>query len=253
MNEKNQSRIENNKEPRAKGITMIIDKGLGISQAFDLASSYGRFIDFVKIAFASSRVVDPEILKRKIHNYQKTGIEVFFGGTTFESFMAEDLSLDDFSDFVRGFGLKYVEISDGRIDLNVNRKIEIINQLNQNGFRVFAEIGKKNPGIIFNDDDWISGVRVALEADAFKVILEARESGRVGIYKTDKTPKYDLIDKILANFSANQIIFEAPEASQQNFFINRIGSNVNLGNIKPEDVVALETARRGLRADTLDV
>ena len=37
---------------------------------------------------------------------------------------------------------------------------------------------------------------------------------------------------------------------QQEYFINKLGCNVNLGNIAPNDVIPLETLRLGLRSDT---
>ena len=49
------------------------------------------------------------------------------------------------------------------------------------------------------------------------------------------------------------MIFEAPQRSQQAWLLRRVGPNVNLGNIGAEDVIALETLRRGLRFDTLDL
>jgi phosphosulfolactate synthase len=34
------------------------------------------------------------------------------------------------------------------------------------------------------------------------------------------------------------------------WFVHRLGANVNLGNIAPDDVLSLETIRLGLRSDT---
>jgi phosphosulfolactate synthase len=45
-------------------------------------------------------------------------------------------------------------------------------------------------------------------------------------------------------------MFEAPEKSQQTYLILHFGPDVNLGNIRPDDVIPLETLRRGLRGDT---
>jgi phosphosulfolactate synthase len=48
-----------------------------------------------------------------------------------------------------------------------------------------------------------------------------------------------------------QLEWEAPIKNQQQFLILRFGPNVNLGNIPPEDILALEALRQGLRGDTL--
>jgi phosphosulfolactate synthase len=50
-----------------------------------------------------------------------------------------------------------------------------------------------------------------------------------------------------------RLVFEAPRRHQQTWLIRRLGGQVNLGNVRPEDALALETLRLGLRADTLDV
>jgi phosphosulfolactate synthase len=47
------------------------------------------------------------------------------------------------------------------------------------------------------------------------------------------------------------LLFEAPSTELQNFFVKRIGPNVNLGNVAATAVLGLETIRLGLRADTL--
>ena len=47
------------------------------------------------------------------------------------------------------------------------------------------------------------------------------------------------------------MIFEAPDKSQQAWFIRQLGVDVNLGNVAPASVLSLETLRLGLRADTV--
>ncbi|MGI8893846.1 MAG: phosphosulfolactate synthase, partial [Bacteroidia bacterium] len=59
-----------------------------------------------------------------------------------------------------------------------------------------------------------------------------------------------LINKITAKVPMDMIIWEAPQKAQQAWFIKLFGSNVNLGNIAPNEVIALETLRLGLRSDT---
>jgi phosphosulfolactate synthase len=54
----------------------------------------------------------------------------------------------------------------------------------------------------------------------------------------------------VAGVGQDRVIFEAPNRAQQAWFIHRFGPNVNLGNIRIDDVLGLETLRLGLRADT---
>ncbi|HXC05381.1 MAG TPA: phosphosulfolactate synthase, partial [Bacteroidia bacterium] len=59
-----------------------------------------------------------------------------------------------------------------------------------------------------------------------------------------------LINKILAKVKQENILWEAPQKSQQVWFIKLLGYDANLGNISPDDVIPLETLRLGLRGDT---
>ncbi len=90
-----------------------------------------------------------------------------------------------------------------------------------------------------------------LEAGAWKVICEARESGTVGVFRPNGEIRSGLIDEIADQISIEHLLFEAPNKDQQVWFIKKFGSNVNLGNIQPAEVISVETLRLGLRSDTL--
>jgi phosphosulfolactate synthase len=60
-----------------------------------------------------------------------------------------------------------------------------------------------------------------------------------------------LIDEIVHDIRPEHLIFEAPTKASQAWFVKQFGPEVNLGNIPPDEVIPLETLRRGLRADTL--
>ena len=63
--------------------------------------------------------------------------------------------------------------------------------------------------------------------------------------------KVEEFNTLINSTPIEKLIFEAPQKNQQVYFILNIGSNVNLGNISYDDVISLETLRRGLRGDTL--
>jgi phosphosulfolactate synthase len=82
------------------------------------------------------------------------------------------------------------------------------------------------------------------------VIAEARESGTVGMYRSTGEVREGLVEEVVHHIPWERLIFEAPQRSQQVWFIRRFGTNVNLGNIAPEEVISVETMRLGLRGDT---
>lgn len=95
-------------------------------------------------------------------------------------------------------------------------------------------------------------MQAELDAGAWKVIGEARESGSVGLFRSSGEVRSGLVQEILTKIPYEKIIWEAPQKAQQAWFIKLIGSNVNLGNIASNDVIPLETLRLGLRGDTFN-
>ena len=73
----------------------------------------------------------------------------------------------------------------------------------------------------------------------------------MGIYDDKGSVKEEMVRSLVSEIGLGNIIFEAPDKSQQVHLILSLGMNVNLGNIRPDDVIPLETLRRGLRGDTL--
>ena len=67
-----------------------------------------------------------------------------------------------------------------------------------------------------------------LEAGAWKVITEGRESGTVGIYRPTGDVKDGLLEEIRESFDITQLLFEAPIKKQQAWFVKAFGTNVNV-------------------------
>jgi phosphosulfolactate synthase len=171
-----------------------------------------------------------------------------FGGTLTELAIAQG-RLDRLIDWMRELELQYIEISDGTIELRHDEKLELIGRL-AGEFTVLSEVGSKDDTRIMAPYRWVEQIQSELEAGAWKVIAEARESGTSGIFRHDGEVRMGLIDEIAHAVPVEKIMFEAPQKDQQVWFVRRFGPNVNIGNIAPEDVLALETIRVGLRSDT---
>ena len=237
---------ERSVKPRQKGITMMMDKGLSIRQAEDFIATSSHLADFVKLGFGTS-IVTPQ-LEQKIKLYQHNGIQVYLGGTLFEAFVVRGL-FKEYVKLLHKYKIDAVEVSDGSITLEHGQKCEYIQQLSKH-FTVVSEVGSKEEGFVIRPAMWTSMMKTELEAGSFKVIAEARESGTVGIYRSSGNAHTILINKILGSVDKDDIIWEAPQKSQQVWFIKLLGPNVNLGNIGPDDLIPLETLRLGLRGDT---
>jgi len=239
---------ERTEKPRTNGMTMVMDKGLSLRQVEDFLEVSATYTDIVKLGWATSYVTPN--LKEKLALYKQAGIPVYFGGTLFEAFIIRN-QYDDYCRMLDTFGLEYAEVSDGSITIEHDVKCEYISKLSKQ-VTVISEVGSKDVQKIFAPYKWIQLMKAELEAGSWKVIAEARESGNVGIYRDSGEVRQGLVDEILTQIPAETIIWEAPQKAQQTWFIKLIGSNVNLGNIAPADMVPLETLRLGLRSDTFD-
>ncbi len=233
-------------KPRNSGVTMVMDKGIGIREAQDLAETAGPLIDFLKLGFGTSYV--SQKVKEKVKIYQSHNIKVYVGGTLLEAFLVRG-QFEDYLHYIDNLGCDAAEVSDGCIKLSSEEKCRIIEQLTKH-YTVVSEIGAKEAGIIMEAEEWISSMRNELDAGSSFVIGEARESGTVGIYGKNGSADVALIEQILEHIPAKKIIWEAPLKQQQTWFIRLLGAGVNLGNIAPTEIVALETLRLGLRGDT---
>jgi phosphosulfolactate synthase len=235
------------RKPRECGITHVLDKGLGVRQIEDLLTSASEYVDFVKLGWGTGYIAQD--LRDKIKLYQQAEIPVYLGGTLLELAILQN-RFDAYRQLVHTLGLSHVELSSGIIELSVEDKVSYITELNKD-FMVLSEVGSKNPQNVLSPDQWIQSIQAELEAGAWKVICEARESGTVGLFHTNGEPKSALVDEIVGNIDPARLIFEAPQKSQQVWFVRKFGSNVNLGNIEPSEVIPLETLRLGLRGDTM--
>jgi len=233
-------------QPRSVGLTMVMDKGLSFRETEDFIDGNKPYIDIVKLGFGSA-MVTPR-LSEKLNLYMKANIPVYFGGTLLEAFLVRD-DFKGYIDIINKFGVKYAEISDGSITLAHDEKCNLIKRLKKH-VTVISEVGSKEEGIIIHPTRWIEMMQKELDAGVWKVIAEARESGTVGIYRPNGKAHVMLINKIVNKVPVEKIIWETPIKSQQVYFIKLFGANVNLGNIAPTEVIALESLRLGLRSDT---
>jgi phosphosulfolactate synthase len=233
---------------RENGLTMMMDKGLSLRQAEEFLSSSHEYTDIIKLGFGTS-IITPNVAD-KIKLYQENGMLIYSGGTLFEAFAIRN-QLDDYKKYMNDIGLEMVEISDGSMGMNHDKKCEIIADFSKD-FRVISEVGRKDTTVEISSENWLKWMQNELSAGSWKVIAEAREGGNVGIYDGDGGINSKLIDEITQGILSDKILWEAPKKHQQIWFIKKFGANVNLGNIAPDGVIPLECLRLGLRSDTFN-
>lgn len=241
-------------KPRTVGLTMVIDKGLGLTDTRDLLELASNYIDHLKLTFGTSAFYNTRLLRQKIELVKSYGVHIFPGGTFLELALLQGRIIQ-YLDRARDLGFTGVEISDGTINIDEETRYNTIKLARTYGFDlVVSEVGKKDP----RDQSDASiplyeQVNRDLNAGSDVVIVEGRESGEgVVIYDSEGNILGDELNQMVQNVSdLDRLLWEAPQKKQQQELIMRFGPNVNLGNVQREDVLALEALRVGLRGDTL--
>lgn len=231
---------------------MIIDKGLGVNGTEDLLDLAAPYIDYWKLPFGTSYFYSEQVLRRKIAVIRERGLDVYPGGTFLEIAIIQN-ALEAYLDRSGELGYTAIEVSDGTVPLTPLERRNAIIQAKLRGFKVISEVGKKDPSMKLSYQQIHRDIEEDLAAGVEHILVEGRESGKnVGIYGAMGEIQEDELTKIVNGVrDLDVLIWEAPMKPQQEELIVRFGPNVNLGNIPPTEVMALEALRSGMRGDIL--
>ncbi len=242
-------------KPRLSGLTMVIDTGIPLSMLTDLLQMAADHVDYWKFGFASAGVCSAESIRSKVSLCQEYGVFAYPGGTSLEIAIVQNVWQPYLESLWRA-GIRVVEVSDGTINLPVYTRRQVIRAAKEMGFTVLSEVGKKEEGTFLVIDEQVALIRGDLAAGAEYILVEGREGGEsVGVYGPHGEVRVSDVDALANALGplSTRLIWEAPQKKQQIYHIRRFGNRVNLGNIRPLDIVALESIRRGLRSDTFSL
>ena len=180
-------------KPRTAGLTHVIDKGMNLRDIEGMFDTAGEFVDIVKLGWGTSYVT--QNLEKKIALYRSFETPVVCGGTLFEAAIARG-KLDEYRRWLTDNRFSHVEVSDGTIELEHERKLEYIAELAKD-FVVLSEVGSKDADVVFAPYQWVEWMQAELEAGSWKVITEGREGGTAGIFRPTGEMRTGLIDEIV--------------------------------------------------------
>jgi phosphosulfolactate synthase len=238
---------ERAEKPRAVGVTHVVDPGLTNVEAAGLMEVAAAHVDVVRLGWGSALVT--QALEAKLAIYLGSGVHPMLGGTLTELAWRHG-RMDALREALLALQIRHVEVSEGTLDLPAEDKRRLIDTLTRD-FTVFVEVGSKDGRLAPASELWVRQASEALDAGAQAVICEGRVSGDAGLYWPDGSIRDELVDALVGAAGVERLIFEAPRRSQQSWLIRHFGSDVGLGNILPQDLIAVESLRLGLRSDTL--
>ncbi|WP_054968015.1 phosphosulfolactate synthase [Alicyclobacillus ferrooxydans] len=242
-------------KPRLAGLTMVIDTGIPLSMFRDLLQMASDHVDFWKFGFGSAGVCSPESIHSKVSLCQEYGVLAYPGGTSLEIAIVQNV-WELYLESLWKSGIRVIEVSDGTIDLPVHTRRQVIRTAKEMGFTILSEVGKKAEGTFLAVEEQAEIIRGDLAEGAKYILVEGREGGEsVGVYGPHGEVHDSDVEALVNALGplSTRLIWEAPQRKQQIYHIRRFGNRVNLGNVKPIDIVALESIRRGLRSDTFSM
>jgi phosphosulfolactate synthase len=238
---------DRSEKPRDVGVTHVVDTGLTGVEAAGLMELAAAHVDVIRLGWGSALITGG--LEAKLATYREHDVAPMLGGTLTELAWRHG-RVEALTEALRRLGIRHVEVSEGTLDLPPADKRRLVGALARE-FTVFVEIGSKDGRLAPSTDIWTRQASDALEAGAQTVICEGRVSGDAGLYWPDGSIRDELVEALVATAGAERLIFEAPRRSQQAWLVRHFGPDVNLGNVLPWDLIAVESLRLGLRSDTL--
>jgi len=236
-------------KPRSRGLTSVVDNGHSLARLDQNLVDTESMIDIIKLGWASAYITPR--LDEKISLIRRHDIRCCPGGMFFELSYLQG-KIDAFAQFVETHGFEIVEVPNGSLPIPEADKCRMIEWFARRGFTVLSEVGSKDITVTSPPESWVQSIRDDLNAGAWKVITEGRADASAGIYNSDGSMRLEIIDAILGSgIPVDDLIFEAPHKRQMSWFIHRVGTDVNIGNVPLNEVTNLETLRLGLRGDTV--
>ena len=248
---------ERSNKPRSVGLTMVADGlasgSLGLHQVDDLMQAAGPYIDLVKLVALEPALQSRDFVQKKIALYRKHSVEVFPGGMLLEAALAQGRVDECLAEMV-GLGFTAVEISDSVSVLTCSQKVRLVHRVNAHGARAIVELGKKSGQLAFQPDVAVPEINSYLEAGAWRIILEGEVvTSMVGASADERVEAgASALTSIATAVGAEHILFEIPLGLSFPqliptvwWFVERFGPEVNLANVDPAEVMAVEFTRRG--------
>lgn len=250
---------ERSRKPRTKGITMVLPVEPH-PIASNILEGYSEYIDIVKV-LDREMWAPSSFVRSVITVYRKAGIDVQFGGIPFELARLEGKE-DELAKAADELGVNVIEFETHVAKADSQQKKSGSSYLKRRGFKVVGEVGSKwfwkdETRATVSDidaDKTVESIGSFLDAGCDLVYLEGRVVvNLIGKNLENKAGQKQLLDVVSA-FDASKLLFEVwgPEMTLRSpakywaWLISKLGPETNFGNVVPEAIAFLESARRGV-------
>jgi phosphosulfolactate synthase len=210
----------------------------------------GHLMTSLKISTAGWLIADEASTRRKFSAAREHAVPTVTGGTPFEIAVHQGL-LPEYLDLCADLGASRVECARGFTEPDLS-PAEIVGMAAARGLGLDVELGGKHSGAFTprTVEALVEEGRRWREAGADFLVIEARESARdVGLFDSAGNVSVDAAERFVAAFGFDALLFEAPTKASQFFLLDHFGWEVQLSNVRLEELLRVEIYRRGLHAD----
>lgn len=209
-----------------------------------------HLISVLKISMACWLVADERATRRKFAAARKHGVCTTTGGGPYEIAVAQG-RLDEYLDLCADVGATRIECGAGFTDVRSDPG-EVVAKARARGLEVQFELGSKHGGAF--DGETVAALveegRRWLGAGAVQLVIEARESASdVGLFDAQGGFDRAAAEEFVDAFGVSTVSFEAPNKPSQFALLDHFGAEVNLCNVRLEELLRVEIYRRGIHSD----
>ena len=236
--------------PPLRPATSPFDPGYDLATLTGHLEQSSHLMSALKISMACWMIADERVIRRKIAAASKYNVPTTTGGGPFEIAVAQG-KLSEYIDLCADIGFTRIECGEGFTDMRM-KPGEVVKLASERGLQVQFELGKKHAGAFTERtvESLLEQGKRWLDAGALQLVVEARESAKgVGLFDDDGNFNAVLADRLAESFGHGTVMFEAPNKPSQFALLNHFGSTVHLCNVRLEDLLRVETYRRGLHSD----
>jgi phosphosulfolactate synthase len=227
---KDPSGSRGSKKPRTTGLTMVIDRGVGLDSFSDYLQLHAGYIDFVKLEGAAS-LYPPSILKKKSDEAKLCQVELYLDGILLCVALKHN-QLQRYVNSLHQLEIHTIELQQQK-GLEQKKRTELIKELRQQGFKVFSTLN-------------VEGVQSSDFPDEIKKQTEEDLKAGTSLFSFTNYPGILPLEFLKGHIGLERFIFPADTKEQQLSLLRAYGNDVNISHIKQEDVLSIEALRRGL-------
>lgn len=209
-----------------------------------------HLISSLKISMACWQVANETATRKKVDAARRLNVPVCTGGGPFE-IAVYFKKLPEYLDLCADIGVTEIEAGAGFIG-NVLDPKEVVRLASERGLAVQFEIGEKHGGTFSEEvvKELVDQGKRWLNAGAGKIVIEGRESAQdVGLFDGKGKLNAGFAERFVEAYGMERTIFEAPNKPSQFALLNHFGPQVQLSNIRLEELLRVEIYRRGLHSD----